>query len=130
MQTTLYMLHQQSNFQMMSFIIQTSEGKLIVIDGGMPMDGDHLVDTLIQLGGPQPTVDMWILTHPHVDHIGALLDIFSKPHPLKIKKIYSHFWSYDFYMCDVPYAGDFELDSETLKGFAKLQEQYPDLLLH
>ncbi|MCI9652042.1 MAG: hypothetical protein HFH98_09270 [Lachnospiraceae bacterium] len=33
MRTTLHMLHEQSPTQMMSYILQTRTGKLVVIDG-------------------------------------------------------------------------------------------------
>lgn len=97
MKTTLYMLQEQSHTQMMSYVLQSMEGKLVVIDGGTAQDADHLLDTLIRLGGPEPTVDLWLLTHPHSDHVNALLEIFSRPNPLKVKKIYSKFLSYEFY---------------------------------
>ncbi|MCI8798504.1 MBL fold metallo-hydrolase [Acetatifactor muris] len=97
MQTTLYMLQEQSHTQMMSYVLQSMEGKLVVIDGGTAKDAGHLLDTLIRLGGPEPTVDLWLLTHPHSDHVNALLEIFSRPNPLKVKKIYSKFLSYEFY---------------------------------
>jgi len=32
MKTTLYMLQEQSTIQMMSYVLQTKEGKLVVID--------------------------------------------------------------------------------------------------
>lgn len=97
MQTTLYMLKEQSVLQMMSYVLRTKEGNLIIIDGGGKADADHLVDTLVRLGGTEPTVDLWLLTHPHADHIEALLEIFSKENPLKVKQIYSSFLPPAFY---------------------------------
>lgn len=97
MKTILYMLQEQSHTQMMSYILQSGEGKLVVIDGGTAKDAGHLLDTLIRLGGPEPVVDLWLLTHPHSDHVNALLEIFSGPNPLKVKRIYSRFLSADFY---------------------------------
>ncbi|RAZ75589.1 MBL fold hydrolase, partial [Klebsiella oxytoca] len=63
------MLHEQSPTQMMSYILQTGEGKLVVIDGGTRQDAGNLLETLIRLGGPEPTVELWLLTHPHLDHV-------------------------------------------------------------
>ncbi len=54
MQTTLYMLHEQSPTQMMSYILQTGEGKLVVIDGGTRQDAGNLLETLIRLGVRNP----------------------------------------------------------------------------
>ncbi len=124
MQTTLYMLHEQSSIQMMSYILQTSTGKLVVIDGGNKQDAGNLLETLIRLGGPEPTVELWLLTHPHLDHVDALMEIFSRPHPLKVKNVYSHFLSYEFYK-----ANDFEgcTDAETTKEFGAFAAAHPDI---
>lgn len=124
MLTTLYMLQEQSSIQMMSYVIKTKEGKLIVIDGGNKADAHHLLETLIRLGGPQPYIDLWILTHPHSDHLDALLEIFSKPNPLKVKKICSHFLSRDFYIHN---RLDGHIDEETLDAFEKFKEKNPQL---
>lgn len=124
MRTTLHMLHEQSTTQMMSYILQTREGKLVVIDGGNKVDARHLQDTLIRLGGPEPVVDLWLLTHPHLDHVDALLEIFSRPHPLKVKSVYSHFLSYEFYE-----ANDFPgcADAKTTKEFNAFAAAHPGL---
>lgn len=124
MQNTLYMLQEQSPIQMMSYVLQTKEGKIAVIDGGNKQDGKHLQDTLVRLGGPEPVVDLWLLTHPHSDHVDALLEIFSRPHPLKVKAIYSRFLSYEFYK-----ANDFEgcTDSRTTKEYNAFAAAHPGL---
>ena len=83
MQTTLYMLQEQSPIQMMSYVLQTKEGKLVVIDGGNKQDGAHLQDTLVRLGGPEPVVELWLLTHPHSDHVDARRPIRGFAIPLK-----------------------------------------------
>ena len=88
MKTKLYMLQEQNKGQMMSYIVQTENGKLIVIDGGDRANGKHLKDMLFQLGGSKPCVDLWLLTHPHTDHIDALLEILEDPGMLHIEKIY------------------------------------------
>lgn len=99
MQTTLYMLSEQGPKQMMSYVLQTKEGNLVVIDGGNAVEANDLIDTLVRLGGPEPEVDLWLITHPHGDHVGALLEIFSRPdNPLQVKQIYTHFLSYEYYM--------------------------------
>ena len=126
MQTTLYMLQEQSNSQMMSYVLQTKEGNLVVIDGGKKADAQYLLDTLIRLGGSEPVVDLWLLTHPHADHVEALLEIFSKPNPLKLRKVYSRFLQYEFYMSDHP-SMDWQLDAETLKCFGMFKDHHPDI---
>ena len=56
----------------MGYILRTDNGKIIVVDGGGAVAAPYLESYLKQLGG---TVHTWILTHPHSDHIGALLEI-------------------------------------------------------
>ncbi|NBH71773.1 MBL fold metallo-hydrolase [Clostridiaceae bacterium] len=69
---TLTLLRSQSDSQMLSAILQTSQGKLIVVDGGLGADGDYL-RSQIQARGSH--VAAWLLTHPHGDHAGALYKI-------------------------------------------------------
>lgn len=69
---TLTMLNSQSNSQMLSAIIETSQGNLIVVDGGLGEDGDYLLNQIRQRGGH---VSAWLITHPHGDHVGALYKI-------------------------------------------------------
>ena len=122
-QTTLYMLSEQGPKQMMSYVLQTKEGKLAVIDGGNKVEANDLVDTLVRLGGPEPEIELWLITHPHGDHVGALMEIFSRPdNPLQVKKIYSHFLSYEFYK---EHSGQ---DGSVLtKQFESFQEEHPDI---
>ncbi|MBQ2956594.1 MAG: MBL fold metallo-hydrolase [Clostridia bacterium] len=75
----LHMLGNQTTIQMMSFVVETEDGKLIVIDGGKPGDAQHLLDTLRRLsGGEKPHVDAWFLTHNHIDHTGALVTLLTE----------------------------------------------------
>lgn len=122
MQTTLYMLSEQGPKQMMSYVLQTKEGKLAVIDGGNKVDANDLIDTLVRLGGPKPVVELWLVTHPHGDHVDALLEIFSRPdNPIQVEKIYTHFLSYEYYK---------DKDSASAantKRFQSFQEEHPDI---
>ena len=124
MHTTLYMLQERKRSPMMSFIVRTGGGKLIVIDGGFREDARYLLDTLVRLGGPRPEIELWLLTHPHLDHVDALLEIFSGPHPLYVKRIYSRFLSYEFYL-----ANDFEgcTDAKTTREFNGFAAAHPHI---
>lgn len=64
----IHILNSATNSQMMSYVIKTKNGKLIVVDGGLPQDEPHLVETIKSYGGE---VSAWILSHPHSDHGGA-----------------------------------------------------------
>ena len=69
---SLTMLNSQSESQMLSAILQTSQGNLIVVDGGLGEDGDYLRSQIQARGGH---VSAWLLSHPHGDHVGALYKI-------------------------------------------------------
>ncbi len=83
---TLWQLPNQTPTQMMSYVIRTVEGQVIVIDGGNAGDGPYLADFLTGLGGE---VTAWFITHPHSDHTHALLAILRAPSELAIGPIYA-----------------------------------------
>ncbi len=66
-----------SHTQMMSYLIDTPDGKVIVIDGGFYCEED--ARKLYRLIGQRGKhVDLWIITHAHNDHFGALIWIMEK----------------------------------------------------
>ena len=67
MKTLLYQLPEAVNF-MMSYVIITKEDNAIVIDGGRPEDMPLLKEIL---SGKK--IKLWILTHPHNDHINGFV---------------------------------------------------------
>src|SRR5690606_6120086 len=79
---SLWQLEGRNQVQM-AYIIRTDDNKIIVIDGGLPESKNKLTQYLKQLNG---VVDTWIVTHPHLDHAGALLEIIP-PKEIKIKRI-------------------------------------------
>lgn len=61
--------HNNSSF----YTIYNPKQGLIVIDGGWTEDAQYVKD-ILKLHGNE--VDLWILTHPHEDHIGAFNTIY------------------------------------------------------
>lgn len=87
--TVLTMLASEGKAQMLSVLIQSDEGKLVVIDGGWESDGDRLLEKIQEKGG---SVDAWLITHPHADHTGALYHILrNRSDEVDINKIYYSF---------------------------------------
>ena len=60
----------------MGIIIKTSDGKLIVIDGGNRSDAEPFFELLQKTAESEKvSVDYWIITHPHGDHYGCIREI-------------------------------------------------------
>jgi hypothetical protein len=91
----LDLLKSQSDGQMSSSVIVSPSGGVIVVDGGRAEDEQHLVDTINAHGG---RVSLWLITHPHDDHLGALTKILdSNPRPVQIDTIVYSFLSNEDY---------------------------------
>ena len=60
------------DYQAVCYTIESSDGGLIVIDGGRAWNSLNLVDIIKEKGGK---VDYWILTHLHDDHGGVLASV-------------------------------------------------------
>lgn len=88
----LHQLESQTPSQMMSYVIETDDGKIIVIDGGLRADCEYLLGYIRQLTGGYIKIDAWILTHPHSDHIDAFMEAVVKhPGALEGTDIYYNF---------------------------------------
>ncbi|HPO17269.1 MAG TPA: MBL fold metallo-hydrolase [Candidatus Hydrogenedentes bacterium] len=83
---TLWQLPNQTNSQMMSYVIRSVGGKIVVIDGGTSGDAPYLRDFLKKQGG---AVEAWFITHPHSDHCNALVEILKDLQGLTIGSIYA-----------------------------------------
>jgi len=65
----------QFNFEVqMCYIVRTDDGKITVVDGGMPLSSEHIKRYVQQLEG---RVHTWVVTHPHEDHIGVLMALIA-----------------------------------------------------
>ncbi|SDD49534.1 Metal-dependent hydrolase, beta-lactamase superfamily II [Paenibacillus sp. UNCCL117] len=72
-----------------SFLIQSPDGKTMLVDAGLPEAGSHVVAYLKKLG--ISSLDIALNTHPHIDHIGGYATIARE---IGIKQ---------FYMENLPY---------------------------
>ena len=88
----------------MAYVIQTSDNKIIVVDGG-EANVDNYNDTredFLQLvqsitGEQVPTIDAWFVTHCHRDHIGVFNELLKGNNPqCKVKNVYYNFPSRDW----------------------------------
>ncbi len=101
---SITMLGSSTESQMMGYIIKTKSGKLIVVDGGLEADAPHLKELLKANGG---RVSAWLLTHPHSDHVGAIINILNDPNSgIAIEGIYYHLTDLDWYKRNEAYRAD------------------------
>lgn len=97
---SITMLNSQTNSQILSVIVETGRGSLIVVDGGLGEDGDYLLSQIQARGGH---VSAWFLTHPHGDHVGALYKILQDgAQGIQIDKIYYAMGDADWYRVHDP----------------------------
>ncbi len=82
---TLWQLPEQTHSQMMSYVIRTPNGKVVVIDGGTAGDAPYLREFLKKQGNH---VDAWFFSHPHSDHTDAPVAILHDPQGLTVGRIY------------------------------------------
>ncbi|MDD4578989.1 MAG: family 20 glycosylhydrolase, partial [Anaerolineaceae bacterium] len=81
---TLWQLPSQINTIGNSYVIQTDDGKVIVMDGGVKEEEGYLRGFIGSLGN---VVDCWFVSHPHSDHIGAFTRILENPMGIRVKQI-------------------------------------------
>jgi beta-lactamase superfamily II metal-dependent hydrolase len=55
------------------YIIKTKNNELIIVDGGRDIDSDIVLEYINDIGNG--TVNYWFITHPHADHVGALMNL-------------------------------------------------------
>ena len=98
------LLSNQTASQMLSVLVETNQGKLIMIDGGVEEDAAHLIETIAARGGQ---VEAWLITHPHSDHIGALNYILNHPEcGITVNNIYCSFADLSWYYDNEAYRAD------------------------
>ena len=81
----LWQLPNQTPTQMMSYVIRTRDGKVVILDGGTAGDAPFLAEFVKGLGA---TVHAWFISHVHSDHVDALREILTSPGGIRIDTIY------------------------------------------
>lgn len=102
---SITMLRSNTESQNMGYILKTVSGKIIVVDGGLEDDANHLKELLKEDGGK---VSAWLITHPHSDHVGAIINILNDPNSgITIDGIYYHLADMDWYIRNEAYRADY-----------------------
>ena len=68
-----------------SYLLRTSGGKVIMMDGGHGFEAPHLRERIMEAGGH---VDLWFISHPHQDHMEALIEILEDMQEISIDRIF------------------------------------------
>jgi len=76
-----------------SYVFRMNDGKVAVMDGGVKEEVAYLRGFLAALGNK---VDIWFVSHPHPDHIGALTEILKAPNEIQIGKVCQSEFSSEF----------------------------------
>lgn len=88
----IHQLTSQSHSQMMSYIIETKDDKIIVIDGGTVHDAEYLLNYIRNISNGKTHIDAWFLTHIHSDHIGAIIEFYTNHlNEFTVDKLYYNF---------------------------------------
>lgn len=84
---TFYQLPLTGNAGGFCYAIEMPDHRLVMIDSGYEGEGNYVRDFIMKHGG---VVDSWFITHPHIDHVGGLIDILSDEDydGVKIERIY------------------------------------------
>lgn len=119
---SLSLLADHGNRQMLSMVMQSKDGTLIVVDGGWDSDSDHLLEVIRSKGGH---VSGWFITHPHSDHAGALIEILNNPNSqINIDNVYYNFTDQSWYDTYGMGRGDF------VAGLTEALSKLPPERLH
>ena len=108
----LWQLPSQINTIGNSYVFRMNNGKVAVMDGGVKEEAAFLRGFLAALGN---YVDVWFVSHPHPDHIGALTAILKAPNGIRIGKVCHCEFSPAFYGSEPDYKAAAEEFYATLK---------------
>lgn len=76
------------------YVIRTRNNKLIIVDGGRERDSEFVLKYINKYGNGK--VDYWYITHPHSDHVGALIKLLNEEN-IEIENLCYSFNSDEWY---------------------------------
>jgi len=123
---TLWQLPNQTHSQMLSYVLRTTGGKLVVIDGGTTGDAAYLKGFLAALGNE---VEVWFISHPHSDHVEAITAILNDPaNQVRVKTFYASLPDLDWIRKHCP-AEDTKSTADLLDALKKAGHKLVDVPL-
>lgn len=88
-------MEKKGNTHSLAYFIRTRNGELIVVDGGRDIDAEIIKKYIYEYGDGK--VDHWFITHPHDDHVGAIIEILKEENSIEIENLYYKFLSDAWY---------------------------------
>ncbi len=90
-------LTNKTRSQTMGYVFRAASGQVLVVDGGH-FGNDAELERLIQQAGGH--VDLWLITHPHADHYGAVIELLQRDTQVTWERMGASFlpdaWAADF----------------------------------
>ncbi len=84
------------NLNSCGYIVENSNGDIIVVDGGRTKDAEVIYSYLQKYGKNE--IFAWYITHPHEDHVGALVEMLNNDnYNFTIKDLYYSFNDIEWY---------------------------------
>ena len=84
----------KGNTNSCGFVIRTRNNELIIVDGGRDIDYEYISSYITRWGNGK--INHWYITHPHTDHVGALLQVLEKDN-VEIENLYYSFNDLEWY---------------------------------
>lgn len=122
----LWQLPNQTHSQIMSYVLRTVGGKVIVLDGGTTGDAAYLKGFLAAVGND---VEAWIITHAHDDHFGALSQLLDQGDAPRIQAIYGSLPTQEWVNAHGVGAADTKSYEQFLAALRKANKTILDLAL-
>lgn len=122
-QNAIHMLESVDDTIGDSFIITTSDGKVIAIDGGFKNETDYFIQYLKAVTGQKkPVIDAWFLTHPHTDHVEVFYEIAeNRSDKVSFNEVILNFAPYEYY-ADI----DSTEGAEMVAEFNRISKAFPE----
>ena len=121
----LYQLNMNEDAGGLGYVLQLPTGGLVVFDGGYEGDGPKLHDFIAEHGG---TVNAWILTHPHYDHIGAFLWCMTEGSAdIDVQNVYYSPFTAEFFDSEEYKDNELEYEALRFEEFESLRKASSDV---
>lgn len=104
-----------------SYILESSTGQLIIIDGGYHWETERLYSIIEKHEG---IVNAWIITNPHGEHVSAFNQMIEEKRDIDIEEIYTIDINIDLYRTMAQSYEDLDACEEFMKKISDMHNVY------